>query len=202
MDTRIEKSKRRVLVGGLLGVVPVRHHRIPQIIPSTNLEVEEVTMSMPNPKRLAILAIFLASLTARTYAGTYSGGTGERNDPYQIASAEDVTELSLNGYDWDNHFLLTEDINLDPKLEGRKSFNFAVIAPDQTIYFPNNIYHPRAYFTGTFDGNGHTIQNLTIAGGNKDFCGFFGYIWEGAEVRNLGCPHRSCSDNQALLTTV
>ena len=32
MDTGIAKSNRRVLVGGLLGVVPVRHHRILHMI--------------------------------------------------------------------------------------------------------------------------------------------------------------------------
>lgn len=123
MDTRIEKSKRRVLVGGIVELVPVRQHRIPNIVRSTKFEVKEVTMSMPNPKCLAILAIFLASLAASTYAGTYSGGTGERSDPYQIATAEDVIELSGNGGDWDMHFLMTADINLDPKLDPKQVYS-------------------------------------------------------------------------------
>lgn len=39
-------------------------------------------------------------------------------------------------------------------------------------------------FSGTFDGNGHAITNLYIAGGKKEYVGFFGYLRH-AKVRNL-----------------
>jgi hypothetical protein len=60
----------------------------------------------------------------------YSGGTGEPNDPYQIATAADLITLGETPEDYDKHFILTADIDLDPNLPGRKVFDKAVIAPD------------------------------------------------------------------------
>ena len=60
----------------------------------------------------------------------YSGGTGEPNDPYQIAKAEDLMLLGESTEDYDKHFILTADIDLNPNLPGRKVFDRAVIAPD------------------------------------------------------------------------
>jgi len=103
----------------------------------------------------------------------YSGGTGEPNDPYQIATAADLMLLGETPADYDKHFILTADIDLDPNLPGRKVFDKAVIARD----WPTP-------FTGVFDGNGHTISHLTITG--KDYLGLFGRLGSGAEVTHLG----------------
>ena len=40
-------------------------------------------------------------------------------------------------------------------------------------------------FTGTFEGNGHVINNLTINRPSTDYVGLFGYI-NGADIRQLG----------------
>ena len=42
------------------------------------------------------------------------------------------------------------------------------------------------YFKGVFDGNGHTIKNLTINRPDEDYIGLFGSISSGAEIKNLG----------------
>ena len=42
------------------------------------------------------------------------------------------------------------------------------------------------YFKGVFDGNGHTIKNLTINRPDEDTVGLFGSISSGAEIKNLG----------------
>jgi hypothetical protein len=113
----------------------------------------------------------------------YSGGTGDLNDPYQIATAEDLMLLGERPEDYDKHFILTADINLDPKLPGRKVFDKAVIAPDTD---PNDNYFEfqGTPFTGGFDGNTHTISHLTITGGS--YLGLFAQLaWE-AKVKNLG----------------
>jgi len=102
----------------------------------------------------------------------YSGGTGEPNDPYQIATAADLIALGETPEDYDKHFILTADIDLDPNLPGRKVFDKAVIAPGWGTLF-----------TGVFDGNGHTISHLTIIGGCQ-ILGLFGH--SGAYVKNLG----------------
>ena len=92
----------------------------------------------------------------------YSGGTGEPNDPYQIATAADLIALGETPDDYDKHFLLTADIDLDPNLPGRKVFDKAVIAPQGTS------------FTGVFDGNSHMISHLTITG--HSYLGLFGQL--------------------------
>jgi hypothetical protein len=111
----------------------------------------------------------------------YSGGTGEPNDPYQIATAADLIALGETPADYDKHFLLTADIDLAPNLPGRKVFDKAVIAPDTDLVKSDFQGTP---FTGVFDGNRHTISHLTIKGGS--YLGVFGQLASGAEVRNLG----------------
>jgi hypothetical protein len=125
------------------------------------------------------LLITVFSLSLPTYA-KYSGGTGEPNDPYQIATAEDLMLLGESPEDYDTHFILTADINLNPNLPGRKAFDKAVIAPDT-----NDVksYFQGTPFTGIFDGNGYTISHLTLKG--VDYLGLFGRLEPGGEVRNL-----------------
>ena len=74
---------------------------------------------------LLLMCLFIASAHAK-----YSGGTGEPNDPYQIATAADLIALGETPADYDKHFILTADIDLDPNLPGGKVFDKAVIAPD------------------------------------------------------------------------
>jgi rhodanese-related sulfurtransferase len=111
----------------------------------------------------------------------YSGGTGEPNDPYQIATTEDLILLGETLEDYDKHFILTADIDLDPNLPGRKVFDKAVIAPDVN---DNDGEFQGTPFTGIFNGNGHAVSNLTIVGG--EYLGLFGKLESGAKVKDLG----------------
>jgi hypothetical protein len=73
----------------------------------------------------ALLLTIVAAATAK-----YSGGNGTAQDPYQIATAADPILLGDSPADYDKHFILTADIDLDPKLAGRRVFDKAVITPD------------------------------------------------------------------------
>ncbi|MEC4682868.1 MAG: filamentous hemagglutinin N-terminal domain-containing protein [Nitrospirota bacterium] len=42
------------------------------------------------------------------------------------------------------------------------------------------------YFTGTFDGQGHTVSGYTITASNSNGTGFIGYLGSGGTVENLG----------------
>jgi hypothetical protein len=117
-----------------------------------------------------LLLTIVPSATAK-----YSGGSGTPQDPYQIATAADLIALGQTPADYGKHFVLTADIDLDPNLPGRKVFGKAVIAPDTDW---------RASFGGVFDGNGHTISHLTIAG--EGGLALFGALDEGAMIANLG----------------
>ena len=123
--------------------------------------------------RTITLLITIFSLSLPAYA-QYSGGTGEPDDPYQIATAEDLLLLGETLEDYDKHFILTADIDLDPNLPGRKIFDRAVIAWDSYS----------TGFAGIFDGNDHTISHLTITGVSS--LGLFGLLDSGATISNLG----------------
>ena len=127
---------------------------------------------------LLLVILYFYSMPAQAQ---YGGGTGEPNDPYQIARAEDLMMLGDSPEDYDKHFILTVDIDLDPNLPGRKVFRKAVIAPDNN---PSNGGFRGTYFAGVFDGNGQTISHLTIVG--KSYLGMFGLLGPGAKVSNLG----------------
>ena len=129
--------------------------------------------------RIISLLVTICLFSFPAYA-KYSGGTGEPNDPYQIATAADLIALGETPEDYDKHFILTADIDLNPNLPGRKVFDKAIIAPDT-----NDVksYFQGAPFTGIFDGNGYTISHLTLKG--VDYLGFFGRLEPGGEVRNL-----------------
>jgi len=129
----------------------------------------------------AIPVLIAACLFALPAHAKCSGGSGEPNDPYQIATATDLILLGETPADYDKHFLLTADIDLDPNLPGRKVFDQGVIAPDvNTVAYE----FQGTSFTGVFDGKGHTISRLTIYGGS--FAGLFGQLGSGAQVKNLG----------------
>ena len=127
---------------------------------------------------LLLIAVCFIGIPAQA---KYSGGTGDPNDPYQIATVEDLMLLGDNPEDYDQHFILTADIDLDPNLPGRKVFERAVIAPDINN---KEDWFQGEYFTGVFDGDGHTISNLTIVG--ESYLGLFGYLRSRAIISNLG----------------
>jgi len=105
----------------------------------------------------------------------YSGGSGTAQDPYQIATAEDLIALGETPQDYDKHFILTADIDLADHV-----FDKAVIAPDidpHTEWGFDGIP-----FTGVFDGNERTISHLTVKSGS--YLGLLG--WLEGEVKNLG----------------
>jgi Galactose oxidase, central domain/Rhodanese-like domain/Kelch motif/The GLUG motif len=111
----------------------------------------------------------------------YVGGSGTPADPYQIATAADLIALGETPDDYDKHFILTADIDLDPNLPGGRVFDRAVIAPDTNNVTGN---FQGTAFTGVFEGSGHTISHLTIRGAG--YLGLFGQLGHRASISNLG----------------
>ncbi|MGB2863989.1 MAG: GLUG motif-containing protein [Sedimentisphaerales bacterium] len=109
----------------------------------------------------------------------YSGGTGEPNNPYQIATAEDLILLGESPEDYDKHFKLMSNIDLSGY-----AYDRAVIAAD--IDDVNDGFQGTSFF-GVFDGMNHVISNLHIQGGDYlGYLGLFGQLDSGAMVSNLG----------------
>ncbi|MHC4073591.1 MAG: GLUG motif-containing protein, partial [Planctomycetota bacterium] len=97
---------------------------------------------------------------------TFSGGTGEPEDPYLVSTAADLNSIGHNPRLMGAHFKLIDDIDLT-------GIDFFIIG---------NLSSP---FTGVFDGNGHTISNFSYTSTDTNYAGLFGYV-EGAEFKDLG----------------
>lgn len=129
------------------------------------------TKIMPFILIFAVLLSFVPTVVLATDASDASA-----EGYYQITSAEQLDNVrnDLNG-----NYILCANISLE-------DYNWEPIG---SIEYP---------FTGTFDGNGYTISNVTI---NKHFTmdnittsemnvGFFGYT-NGATIKNLGIENAS-----------
>ncbi|MGM9746704.1 MAG: GLUG motif-containing protein [Paludibacteraceae bacterium] len=65
-------------------------------------------------------------------------------------------------------------------------------------------------YTGTFDGQGHTVSGLYFNDTNEDYVGLFGYVGSGGSVSNVGivdsyfngkqCVGGVCGENQGTIT--
>ncbi len=123
-------------------------------------------------KRIAVVAcvgVLAGGLLTRAYG--FAGGTGEPNDPYQIATAEHLLSIGLDDSLFDRHFVLIDDIDLDPNLPGGQVFQDALIARDHE---GSVSVHSGDPFSGVLDGRGHAIWNLSISGADGHNAGLFG----------------------------
>jgi len=128
----------------------------------------------------------------------YSGGTGETNDPYQIATTADLIALGDNPQDCDKHFILTADIDLDPNLPGRCVFAAAVIGSRAAVELPTPVGFQGTPFTGVLDGNDREIRNLTIEvpwrnppSPQGDYLGLIAQVAEEGVVKRVGLANVS-----------
>ena len=85
----------------------------------------------------AVMVLVTVGLPAR---GQYAGGSGTGDDPYLIATAQQLNAIGLHPEDCAKHFRLTADIDM----------NDLGKTPVNLIFF----------FQGVFDGNDHAIANL------------------------------------------
>jgi len=131
--------------------------------------------------KAALIVMFACSMASVAFGGIYRGGNGDPNEPYQIATAQDLIDLGVTPEDYDKHFILTADIDLDPNLPGGRVFDRAVIAPDTDDIESG---FQGTSFTGTFDGSGLSIRNLLISNG-VSYLGLFGSLDQNAMIMDL-----------------
>ena len=106
-------------------------------------------------------------------------GSGTESDPYQIGSAEELRDFAkLVNEDGKTtaNAILTDDIDLNPGFTFKEDGRYS--GPDGEEphqWTPIGTSIGNAY-TGTFDGNGHTISGLYINDSTADDQGLFGYV--------------------------
>jgi len=104
-------------------------------------------------------------------------GKGTVADPYQISNLVDLRFLSENNSIWSNYFIQTADIDASATSawndDGSGGYNgFSPIG--------DGVHN----FTGSYNGQSHTISNLHINKPSDDYIGLFGYTTNGV-ISNL-----------------
>lgn len=99
---------------------------------------------------------------------TFAGGSGTESSPYWVTTTTQLNEV--RNY-LDKHFILTADLDLSGYENWQPIGIFQPASSD-----PADAENPdrELAFTGTFDGNGHTIANVTINQPSGMAVGLFG----------------------------
>lgn len=123
-------------------------------------------------------------------AAEYAGGSGTQDDPYQIATGEQLYKMILENSSVnapERWFVLVEDIKLNDVL----SENWATKTDLKNWYVTQT---DTAAFGGHFDGQGHVISGLYVQGSSYGARGaLFPVIDMGATIENVGIIY-SCID--------
>jgi hypothetical protein len=123
---------------------------------------------MPAARTLAaasLLVVLVSAVPAEVRANTCLPGTGVAGDEFLVASAADLAKVGsgADGCGATDHYRQTADITL--------TGNWTPLTP----------VNP---FSGVYDGGGHTISGLTVAGGSA-FRGLFSRATSTAQFRDL-----------------
>ena len=115
-------------------------------------------------------------------ASLFAGGRGTQEDPYRIETAEQLAKIK----DYrDKAFILASDIDLSSygNWDPIGTFNMESDDPEKSEAAESSLA-----FVGRFDGNGHTISNLTVNRPDTFGVGLFGFVVGNAafpSIRNL-----------------
>lgn len=103
-------------------------------------------------------------------------GNGTASDPYIVT---DATELQAINGNLTAHYRLGDDVD----------------ASDTAGWFDGNGFDPigndTEAFTGSFDGTGHTISNLTIDRSSEQYVGLFGLTESGSAIEHVRIENAS-----------
>ncbi|MCD8196584.1 MAG: hypothetical protein LUE24_05390 [Lachnospiraceae bacterium] len=126
-------------------------------------------------------------------ASEFAGGDGSEENPYQIATPQQLMLFAEHCVEWENRgscYVLTGDIIFND-VE-----NIEEVEDLTTLYGWESTGY---YFSGTFDGDGHSINGLYIypdTGSDMAWCGFIGDAND-ARISNLSIVN-SCVDTAGV----
>ena len=130
--------------------------------------VNHESMFMINENNVTVCTTLITS-------NILSGGSGTSTDPFIIKTMDDLKNFSeyINGSVISNtsYAKLSDDISQN-----------GLDCSSATV---NPIGYGNIFFAGTFDGNGKTIKNLTIADNDGDCVGFFRILGTNGMIENL-----------------
>ena len=110
---------------------------------------------------------FIVLLMARVaQRAAYSGGNGTGLDPYLVATARDLADLTVDQDNWSRYFRQIADIDMS----------------DLPTPLTSTIGNEELPFSGVFDGDGRIIRNLVCTNPGGDTAGLFGQV-RGSDTR-------------------
>ncbi len=129
-------------------------------------------------KFISLLTVICMVLGIMPQVAFGMSGSGTEADPYQIGTADDLFAFAskVNGGEKGAKAVLTADIDLQDR-------PWTTMC-ETGLYWKS--YGTDMGYTGTFDGQGHTIKNLALENSATAdaTCGLFGTV--SGEVKNLG----------------
>ncbi len=148
-----------------------------KVVPYKSLPISPEIMKTKNPGvyPIAIICLLLIFTSGCEKDVDYEGGRGTPDDPYLIATPEQLDGVRHN---MDKHFKQIADIDLSGYSSGEG-------------WQPIGKGYSTKGFTGTYDGNGYKIKNLTINRPRRSDdhklhdVGLFGYT-DGSTIKNVG----------------
>lgn len=132
-------------------------------------------------KTCLLTVLFIVLFNPLFFAGTYSGGSGTSESPYQIANLNDLAELSGASGDWNKYFIQTANIDASSTSSWNGNAGWSPVGSSGSN------------FTGSYNGQSYTVSGLSI---NRSAYnqGFFGYT-NGATIKNIGLTSVNISGN-------
>ena len=134
----------------------------------------------------------------------FGGGLGTEDDPYLISNSAQlalVSYMAYNSYNFEGEYIkLISNIDMS-------EYYWQPIG----IYYDREGYVNNKPFSGTFDGDGHTIRGLYTPAGNSNsysYQGLFGNIDNNATIKNIRVAdsyiygYRFCGGIVGLATSV
>jgi hypothetical protein len=103
-----------------------------------------------NAFALTLLFVLVITTSAFGQTATAPSGSGTSGDPYLIATLNNLYWITQNSGSWSSSFVQTADIDASSDSSWNSGGGFTPIGT------------PATFFTGTFDGGGHSITGLFI----------------------------------------
>lgn len=140
---------------------------------------------------ITLLPGYISAMEAFT-CQYFSGGSGSEANPYRIANKADLldmrTKITSSGTTTqfrDKHYILTADID----------FENGYLGTIGTETYPETS-QPHQHFSGSFDGQGHTISNVRFTRTQTNpRCGLFGTL-DGGTIRRLTVTGAKMADTR------
>ncbi len=155
-----------------------------------------MNMKKANYFILLLLFIGITTISAQT-ATPPAAGDGTSGSPYEIATIENLFWISQNSSNWNKYYIQTADIDatITNTWDVGNHDEDDGTTPDVAMGF-SPIGSFSTPFTGSYNGNGHIINNLFINRPKLSRTGLFGYVRYSEFIKNLGVTNAFIHGNQ------